>query len=366
MEKLIKYLPDLVLSALKNDNNSFESILITMIRILNKDETHKKTADKLSKILKEHQSGKLKETKYTRAVNSVTLSSYSDNTEFFKVINSQISLNNLEFDSKVVNVVSEIISSYKNKDMLEKNNISYIRKVIITGKPGTGKTSIGYAIANELNLPLYYVNISTLFSSYLGTSAKNLQKLFSEMLTHNGIFLFDEFDSLGISRSESNEVGEMRRIVNSLLTYLENWEGEGIIIATSNDSGKLDDAIWRRFDVNFTIDLPNNFLRFKLLNKSLGKYLNNQELNLITSITEGYSPADLELLALNAIRSHLLNNKNVFIKLLDIINLEDIDNHKKKLLTKEIKNNLPNITYREIGVLLDVSKSTVGRYLKEE
>lgn len=366
MEKVTKHLPELVLSALKNDNNSFESILITIIRILNTDENYQKTADKLSKILSEHQSGRLKETKYTRNATQINLSNNSSNTEFFKVINPKISLRNLEFDSKVVNIVTDIISSYKNKDMLEKNNIDYIRKVLITGKPGTGKTSIGNAIANELNLPLFYVNISTLFSSYLGTSAKNLQNLFDEMSSYNGIFLFDEFDSLGISRSETNEVGEMRRIVNSLLTYLETWEGEGIIIATSNDSEKLDDAIWRRFDVNFTINLPNSSLRFKLLNKYLGEYLNTQELNLITSVTEGYSPADLELLAQNAVRSHLLNNKEVFIKLLDIINFDDIENHKKKKLAKEIINNLPNITYREIATILGISKSTVGRYLKEE
>lgn len=357
---ILKYLPDLVSAGFKHDNSTLESAVITIIRILNKSSEDKKIVTQLSDILGKHQSGTLEKNKFSR---SFTALQNDNSNDYFKIIRPQVSLSEIEIDIKTKRTVVDVISSYKKKELLLVNNINYIKKVLITGKPGTGKTSIGQVISSELNLPLYYVNISMLFSSYLGNSAKNLGSLFDQMSNKEAVFLFDEFDSLAISRTKENEVGEMRRIVNSILTFLERWEGNGIIIATSNETTNLDEAIWRRFDVKLQLGMPEENIRFKLISRFLGEYVSSNELKVISKMTEGYTPAELELLAQNSIRTHLLNDTPVFLRIVQDVAADSLTK-KDKILVSKLLNE--HITYREIGETLGISKSTVARYVKEE
>jgi SpoVK/Ycf46/Vps4 family AAA+-type ATPase len=122
------------------------------------------------------------------------------------------------------------------------------RKILIEGPPGTGKTFTASVIASELNLPLYSVQIDKLVTKFMGETSTKLRQIFEEVENNVGVYFFDEFDAIGADRSLDNEVGEMRRILNSFLQFIEQDSSDSIIIAATNNHHLLDQALFRRFD----------------------------------------------------------------------------------------------------------------------
>ncbi|KXF71374.1 AAA family ATPase [Enterococcus faecalis] len=362
-KNVLNYLPDLVEASFSNDNNSLESIILSMIRILNKEKETKNIAEKLSKILSKHQAGLYPDQKIMR--------SYDQTQEFFETniyLSYKVpsrSLSELVLNPDLLNRLEDIISSYRNKDRLKELGIKYSQKVILNGSPGTGKSSIGEALAYELNLEFVLVNVPSLFSSYLGNSGKTISKLFTSIESKQAVIVFDEFDSLATSRDLTNDVGEMRRVVNAVLTSLDNWNGNGLIIATTNEKENLDNAIWRRFDDRIDVTLPDMNNRIKLWDKYCQNNLNRQELLVLSEFSENFSPAEIEILSQQGLRLKVLKNKNIFLTILGQISNEKVDPKNKKGVVKYLKQNFPDISTREIGELIRISKSSVQRYLKE-
>ena len=131
------------------------------------------------------------------------------------------------------------------------------QKILLYGPPGCGKSMVAERIAWDLGLPFYKVRFETLLSSYLGESAVNLQRLFESIEEFPSVLLLDEFDMVGKQRStKNNDVGEIHRIVNILLGLLEEYKGDGILIATTNLEDSLDKALFRRFDDVIEMPLP--------------------------------------------------------------------------------------------------------------
>ena len=130
------------------------------------------------------------------------------------------------------------------------------RKRLIEGKPGTGKTMTASVIASEVSLPLYTIQVDKLVNKFMGETSARLRQIFDSMETQQGVYLFDEFDAIGADRSLDNEVGEMRRILNSFLQFIEQDASDSIIIAATNNQKILDQALFRRFDDVLHYDLP--------------------------------------------------------------------------------------------------------------
>lgn len=130
------------------------------------------------------------------------------------------------------------------------------RKRLIEGKPGTGKTMTASVIASEVSLPLYTIQVDKLVNKFMGETSARLRQIFDSMETQQGLYLFDEFDAIGADRSLDNEVGEMRRILNSFLQFIEQDASDSIIIAATNNQKILDQALFRRFDDVLHYDLP--------------------------------------------------------------------------------------------------------------
>jgi len=144
--------------------------------------------------------------------------------------------------------LAEVVHQSRQRDLLRSHGLSPKRKLLLIGPPGCGKTMSASAIAGECGLPLMFVQLHTLITKFLGETAAKLHLVFEAMAQTRAVYLFDEFDALGAERATRNDVGEIRRVLNSFLQFLERDDSESIIIAATNFVGMLDEALFRRFD----------------------------------------------------------------------------------------------------------------------
>lgn len=131
---------------------------------------------------------------------------------------------------------------------LEALGIPRRNRLLFHGAPGCGKTSAAEALASELGVPLVIVRLDAIVSSYLGQTAGNLRRIFEYATSAQWVVLFDEFDALGRQRADPSEHGEIKRVVNSFLQLLDDYDGPSILVAATNHEEILDRALWRRFD----------------------------------------------------------------------------------------------------------------------
>ena len=165
--------------------------------------------------------------------------------------------------------INRILKEYKKIDVLRKNGLKNRSKVLLAGNPGTGKTMTASVIANELNLPLFVIQIDRLITKYMGETSVKLRQVFEQIHDIRAVYLFDEFDAIGSDRSLDNDVGEMRRILNSLLQNIEDDDSCSIIVAATNNPNLLDKALFRRFDDVLEYKLPGRPQIEKLLKMKL-------------------------------------------------------------------------------------------------
>ena len=180
-------------------------------------------------------------------------------------------------ESKILRIEKE----YLARERLAHHGLKPRKKILLHGSSGCGKSMAAERIAWDLGLAFYKVRFDTIISSYLGESASNLQKLFESINEYPCVLLLDEFDIIGKQRNtQSNDVGEIHRIVNILLGLLEEYEGEGILIATTNLEGVIDKALFRRFDDLIELPKPTEEEIVKLLNISFSALKLNSQVNL--------------------------------------------------------------------------------------
>ncbi|MGY0353533.1 AAA family ATPase [Enterococcus avium] len=166
-------------------------------------------------------------------------------------------LNDLILSDEIKDRIIRILTEYKNKAKLEQFGLENRRKILIEGPPGTGKTFTASVIASELSLPLYTVQVDKLVTKFMGETSVKLRQIFESIENNVGVYFFDEFDAIGTDRSMDNEVGEMRRILNSFLQFFEQDSSQSIIIAATNNHKLLDQALFRRFDDVLHYTLPS-------------------------------------------------------------------------------------------------------------
>lgn len=168
--------------------------------------------------------------------------------------------------------IRRILNEYRNRNKLYSYGLTNRRKILIEGAPGTGKTLTASIIASELELPLYTVQMDKLVSKFMGETSAKLRQIFDNIQSNVGVYLFDEFDAIGADRSLDNEVGEMRRILNSLLQFIEQDSSESIIIAATNNQKLLDQALFRRFDDVLHYSMPTSIEIEKLFEHKLVEF----------------------------------------------------------------------------------------------
>ncbi len=208
--------------------------------------------------------------------------------------------------------IKRVVNEYRSKNKLYSYGLSNRRKLLIEGPPGTGKTLTASIIASELSLPLYTVQMDKLVTKFMGETSSKLRQIFENIESITGVYFFDEFDAIGADRNFDNEVGEMRRILNSFLQFIEQDVSESIIIAATNNPKRLDQALFRRFDDVLHYSLPTPVEIEMLFNQKLMAYDDKLEINKsILDTANGLSHAEIVRVCEDAIKSSILENKMI-------------------------------------------------------
>ena len=223
----------------------------------------------------------------------------------------------LEVESKILRIEKE----YLARERLANHGLKPRKKILLYGSSGCGKSMAAERIAWDLGLPFYKVRFDSIISSYLGESASNLQKLFESINDFPCVLLLDEFDIIGKQRnSNPNDVGEVHRIVNILLGLLEEYDGEGILIATTNLEGIIDKALFRRFDDFIELPKPTEKEIIELLKISFSALKLNSKISLRNYAKKmvGMSYAIIVKIAADAAKKAIISLKTE-------IAIEDLD-----------------------------------------
>jgi SpoVK/Ycf46/Vps4 family AAA+-type ATPase len=202
-----------------------------------------------------------------------------------------------------------------NSNLLKEHNLNPRRKLLLVGAPGTGKSMTAAAIAGELKLPLFTVLYEGLFTRFMGETATQLKLIFEAMSSTRGVYFFDEFDALGSQRSSKNDVGEIRRILNSFLQFLEKDDSDSLIIAATNHPDLLDKALYRRFDDVIQYDLPSPEVTKKLIQSRLTTFRLDWKIwDGILASTAGLSQAEIIRASTEVAKNAVLEKRKTILE----------------------------------------------------
>jgi MoxR-like ATPase len=208
-------------------------------------------------------------------------------------------------------VVNRFIEDALNADRLAAAGIESGLRVILCGPPGSGKTLLAGHIAAKLNRPFLVARLDATISSMLGETAKNIRGIFDHVSENSGFVFLDEIDAIAKMRDDQRELGELKRVVNTLIQGLDDLDDQTIVIAATNHPGLIDPAVWRRFPYRIDMSQPGPELRSELWNLYLGKHGAPETSGLLASISAGLSPADIKELAHGARRAAVMSEADV-------------------------------------------------------
>lgn len=213
----------------------------------------------------------------------------------------------LVMPTDLVKRIDRIIHEYRQKHKLKLHGLCNRRKIMLIGPPGTGKTMTARALAHELGLSLHTVQVDKLVTKFMGETSAKLRQIFDLIQQEPGVYLFDEFDAIGGERTLDNDVGEMRRVLNAFLQFIEQDTSESIIITATNSPVLLDRALFRRFDDVLYYDLPSEEDRKKLVRNVLGSFLpHGFPWKAILVEADGLSHGEIDLACRDAIKQAVL------------------------------------------------------------
>ncbi|WP_372009134.1 AAA family ATPase [Paenibacillus chitinolyticus] len=208
--------------------------------------------------------------------------------------------------------IKRILKEYQMREKLRKYHLSNRRKILLEGPPGTGKTMTASVISTEIGLPLCTVKMDKLMTKFMGETGVKLRGIFDAIKEKPAVYFFDEFDAIGTDRNKENDVGEIRRILNLFLQFIEQDDSESIIIAATNNSKQLDPALFRRFDDVIHYLLPDELQIPSLIINRLGQFSSNEIHNCMNDIVkaaESLSHAELSKACDDAIKATIMSDK---------------------------------------------------------
>jgi SpoVK/Ycf46/Vps4 family AAA+-type ATPase len=181
-------------------------------------------------------------------------------------------LSDMVLDDIAAMQLARIIKEQRMLVRIKEHGLSPRRKLLLVGPPGTGKTMTASALAGELGIPLFLVRLDSLITKFMGETAAKLRQVFDAIADLRGVYFFDEFDAIGSQRSTANDVGEIRRVLNSFLQMIEHDQSNSLIIAATNHAEVLDNALFRRFDDVVEYHLPTPIQALDLIRSRLGGF----------------------------------------------------------------------------------------------
>ena len=230
------------------------------------------------------------------------------------------------------NRIARIIDEYRHRQKLKRHGMTNRRRILLAGPPGTGKTMTASVLAGELHLPLHTILMQKLVTKFMGETSAKLRQIFDIIQEEPGIYLFDEFDAIGTQRGREHEVGEMRRVLNSFLQFIEQDASDSMIIAATNTFDVLDTALFRRFDDVLYYELPDASERAQLIANRLNSFMAaTVKAEALTDDADSLSHAEITRACSDAIKQVLLTRKKKVTKKLLVSMLA----HRKAIYSKQ-------------------------------
>lgn len=205
-----------------------------------------------------------------------------------------------------------VLKEQKHLSKLRSHGLHPRRKLLLVGPSGTGKTMTASALAGELGIPLFVVRLDALITKYMGETASKLRQVFDAVATTRGVYFFDEFDAIGSQRGMANDVGEIRRILNSFLLMIEQDDSNSVIVAATNHPDILDEALFRRFDDVVDYHVPSTEEVQALLRLRLTEYVKSKkDLADLAIQSTGLSHAEIARAIDDAVKEAVMHDQQI-------------------------------------------------------
>lgn len=277
-------------------------------------------------------------------------------------------VDNLILSQPVQSLLDDFIDTIQNKDKMLSIGLEFRTTLLLYGPPGCGKTSAAKYLASELKLPLVTARFDTLISSLLGSTAKNIHRVFEFAKKQPCILFLDEFDAIAKARDDAHELGELKRVVNSLLQNIDDFAQEGILIAATNHANMLDSAVWRRFQTIIELPAPGgeDIRRFieQFPKVTAEDNITETQWKTITSEMSGLSYSDIKDVVQNMLKKAVLKNKKE-IECADYLVEVFIFNHHGNYEQREIVQYLfdNGVAQKQIARYFEISERQVRNLL---
>lgn len=226
------------------------------------------------------------------------------------VMYPKVRLSDMILDKSLEQQIQRIIREQRHASRILSHGLSPRRKLLLVGPPGTGKTLTASVLASELGIPLFQVRLDGLITKFMGETAAKLRQIFDATSQTRGIYFFDEFDAIGSQRGLTNDVGEIRRVLNSFLQMIEQDQSHSLIIAATNHADILDHALFRRFDDVLHYDLPDDSHIAALLRSRLSNFATKRiSWKKLSESASGLSYAEIAKVAEEVMKEALIQER---------------------------------------------------------
>lgn len=269
---------------------------------------HQELAQELKKLIKDSKKAKLDVSNLKTLPVNAAQKELNDLLEFTRPDDK---LKDMVLGEKLRKIIGRILDEQRQIEKLRQHNLFPRKKLLLTGPPGCGKTMTAKVLSNELGIPLFIIRLDGLISRYMGESIAKLRLVFDTMKEFRAVYLFDEFDSIGTTRNHGNDVGEIKRVLNSFLLQIEKDDSNSLIVAATNMPENLDIALFRRFDDIINYPLPTEKQIYDYFKRELYNNVINSEkiLSAISKKSLGLNFSDLERICQDFLKNILIYGK---------------------------------------------------------
>lgn len=282
------------------------------------------------------------------------------------------------FNDELATGVNTLLEEWRHVDELRSAGVRPALATMLFGAPGTGKTMLAHFIASELQLPLVVARLDGLISSFLGTTARNISNLFAFANRYKCVLLLDEFDAVAKLRDDPHELGEIKRVVNTLLQCIDSRSENGFTIAITNHESLLDPAVWRRFDLRISVPKPNATTRQEILKNHFDRLsFDETSLRFMTWLTDGNSGSDIEKLSDFLRRQQAIRKDNFdflsavrgYVRMsaseTESVNRQAIFDEPEKLARILASDKSIPFSQEQLAALFSCTQPTISRWLKK-